>query len=524
MSESSTSQLLTLAHLYGIQSAYIDGLKRRRRNPQEGLLALLQALGAPIHGRGDIGQALRERRLWQWRQPVDPVQVAWDGVLKEILIRTPVKSMERLMHCSLRLEGGKTISWTCPSTERTIAKQEVVEGHTFVAVRLPISRAHLQTLPWGYHQLTLESGQIRIDTRIISAPRKAYQAPDLRNSSNWGVFIPLYALHAARSWGVGDFTDLEMLTTEVRGLGGKVVATLPLLPTFLDHPFDPSPYAPVSRLFWNELYLDIARVPETSRCPEVQRLLASSEIEEELVRLRSAKHVDYQRVMALKHKALRSLSLMAWQDSPRRREALDRYVRDHPQVEDYAQFRATGAQRNAAWQEWPDRLKSGHLQDGDFDHTTRDYHIYAQWVTQEQLVEVGRTSNDTEKGMYLDLPLGVHPSGYDVWRDSALFVLGASGGAPPDAVFTKGQDWGFAPLHPQEDRRQGYRYVLAYLRHHMIQAEILRIDHVMACHRLFMIPPGMDPSQGAYVQMLRDLDCARKQNAVRRMAYGVGGK
>ena len=45
-----------------------------------------------------------------------------------------------------------------------------------------------------------------------------------------------------------------------------MVATLPLLAAFLDEPFEPSPYAPASRLFWNELYLDPRRLPEMEDC------------------------------------------------------------------------------------------------------------------------------------------------------------------------------------------------------------------------------------------------------------------
>ena len=56
----------------------------------------------------------------------------------------------------------------------------------------------------------------------------------------------------------------------VSGLGGNVVATLPFLASFLDKPCDPSPYTPVSRLFWNEFYIDVTRVPEMARCPEAQ--------------------------------------------------------------------------------------------------------------------------------------------------------------------------------------------------------------------------------------------------------------
>ena len=40
----------------------------------------------------------------------------------------------------------------------------------------------------------------------------------------------------------------------VAGLGGSLVATLPILATFLGRDrYEPSPYAPVSRRFWSEV-------------------------------------------------------------------------------------------------------------------------------------------------------------------------------------------------------------------------------------------------------------------------------
>jgi 4-alpha-glucanotransferase len=75
-----------------------------------------------------------------------------------------------------------------------------------------------------------------------------------------------------------------------------------------------------------------------------------------------------------------------------------------------------------------------------------------------------------------------------------------AGGAPPDRFFTKGQNWGFAPLNPVKARRSGHRQWIECLRHHMQFAGVLRIDHVMGLHRLYWIPQGMEASQGAYVQ------------------------
>ena len=71
----------------------------------------------------------------------------------------------------------------------------------------------------------------------------------------------MYALHSKRSWGAGDFGDLQNFTKWISTHGGDTVATLPLLPAFLDDPCEPSPYSPVSRLFWNEFYIDIEAIP-----------------------------------------------------------------------------------------------------------------------------------------------------------------------------------------------------------------------------------------------------------------------
>ena len=82
---------------------------------------------------------------------------------------------------------------------------------------------------------------------------------------------------------------------------------------------------------------------------------------------------------------------------------------------------------------------------------------------------------------------------------SRLFALGINGGAPPDGLFVKGQNWGFPPLQPEAIRQQGYRYYIDCLRHHMGSAGMLRIDHVMGLHRAFWVPDGFSATDGVYV-------------------------
>ena len=39
---------------------------------------------------------------------------------------------------------------------------------------------------------------------------------------------------------------------------------------------------------------------------------------------------------------------------------------------------------------------------------------------------------ERDASLLLDLPLGVHPDGFDTWRHRSAFVEGATAGAPPD--------------------------------------------------------------------------------------------
>ena len=66
--------------------------------------------------------------------------------------------------------------------------------------------------------------------------------------------------------------------------------------------------------------------------------------------------------------------------------------------------------------------------------------------------------------LYADLPVGVHPEGFDPLWAPHVFVAGVHGGAPPDLFFDGGQDWSFPPLHPERMREDGYRYFIEIVR------------------------------------------------------------
>jgi 4-alpha-glucanotransferase len=190
--------------------------KRRQEAHPESVLLALRALGANLTSTDDAKGALGEKQSELRRRVVEPVIVAWEG-------RVPTqRRLTAGSKATLVLEDGTTGPWP---------------------PRSPLLH--------GYHRLYV-SGARAAESLIISAPVRAHFPVSEKIS---GVFAPLYALHSKRSPEAGDLTELESLMDWTADRGGRVISTLPLLATFLDEPFEPSPYSPISRLFWNEFYV-----------------------------------------------------------------------------------------------------------------------------------------------------------------------------------------------------------------------------------------------------------------------------
>lgn len=491
MDEKQLQQLHLLAKLYQIETTYRDIEGREQRSTPRGIWETLRALGAPVEKPGDLPAAIRERRQRIWQEQVEPVVIVWEGEPGFMHLRLPQSHWNSGIRCQLQMEQGYSRVWEVNSAMLPAQEAREVEGRDYLIKRLPLPA----TLPRGYHRLVLQWAGQTWPALVIVAPRRAYAPPRRAAHRTWGVFLPLYALHSGSGYEAGNLTDLARLSRWVQGLGGSFTATLPLLAAFLERPLAPSPYSPASRLFWNEFYLDLQRIPELKQCPPARELLQNSTMQKIAGNLNASPLVDYRRVMAVKRSVLELLARQHRSTPSPRQEELQRWSRENPLAMDYARFRAAMEYRSAPWPEWPSRMRDGLIQAGDYSQATAYYHLYVQWLTHQQLQDLGQTG-----GLYLDLPLGVHNAGYDIWREQALFATRASCGAPPDPLNQQGQNWDLAPLHPEQIRRQGYAYYLAVLRHHLQHTTMLRIDHVMGLHRLFWIPRGLEAKDGVYVQ------------------------
>lgn len=456
--------LTALARAYGVQLSYTDDRAQRQSASTEALLGALRARGVPIDSPRKARAALRTRRAQLEQQVLPPVVVAWNGRMPELRIRLPRGI--RSARFRLETEDGDARVWEAGAHGRGIS----------VRVR--------DVLPPGRHRLRVETGNACHDTWILAAPRHAYD-PSARQ---WGVFAPVYAM-APDGACHGGYRELHDLASAMRAYGADLVATLPVLATFLDAPCEPSPYAPASRLFWNELYVDAAALGAQPDEAQNRMLRACA----------AADHIDYAAAAAVQRALLQPLADRALGEHG------DAYARDfaaRADVADYARFRAVCDRRREPWPQWPARLRDGRIRSDDFDSADLRYHAFAQFAAERQIAAIAH--DPAAAALYLDMPLGVHPHGYDTWRHRSLFAPGASAGAPPDALFRGGQDWGFPPMDPDALRADGYSYVIATLRHQLRHARVLRLDHVMALYRLYWIPHGLPATDGVYIRYAED--------------------
>jgi 4-alpha-glucanotransferase len=254
-----------------------------------------------------------------------------------------------------------------------------------------------------------------------------------------------------------------------------------------------SPYSPASRMFWNELYLDLAQLAgELGVAPPAVPPIVSGA------------PIDYR---SQYHWRRHALDPMAERLFATRGTEIDRWAADTG-LYDYAAFRAFGETTKKTWRDWPARWRDGApviTSRGEAialgaDAARVTTHAAAQWVMQRQLEQLARS----RVSLYLDLPVGVNGSAYDVWRYRHLFLTDLAVGAPPDALFLGGQDWGLPPVSPLALRRDRYRYFIRCVRHHMRVSGMLRIDHVMGLFRLYCVPLGRPATDGVYVRYPHD--------------------
>jgi glycogen operon protein len=127
------------------------------------------------------------------------------------------------------------------------------------------------------------------------------------------------------------------------------------------------------------------------------------------------------------------------------------------------------------------------------------FHQYLQWLCELRLADAAGMASGLSLGFCRDLAVGAAPDGAEAWSNATLLADGVSIGAPPDQFNAEGQVWGVPPFDPLRLEADGYARPAELFARNMRHAGAIRVDHIMGLARLFWIPDGATPADGAYV-------------------------
>jgi 4-alpha-glucanotransferase len=345
----------------------------------------------------------------------------------------------------------------------------------------------------GYHRLRVENREIVLAVCPVRCRSIEDIVPDARL---WGLAAQLYGLSHPGDAGIGDLAGAASLARSAGAKGADAIALSPMHALYAADPARFSPYSPSSRLFLNPLYAAPEMVFGSAAPADVQ---ASNAL------------IDWPAASAAKYASLRRLfnaflDSGDWDGAPG--ASFARYRADRGELlYEHACFEALHAvqmpRRN--WRDWPIDLRDPRgpavaaFANGHPDEIL--FHQFLQWVSDRS---VAATQDEARQagmriGLIGDLAVGMDPSGSHAWSRQSDILLGVTIGAPPDLLNPKGQDWALTSFSPRAMESNGFAPFLATVRAAMRHTGGIRVDHVMGLARLWLIPEGASPADGAYL-------------------------
>ncbi|MBN8667815.1 MAG: 4-alpha-glucanotransferase [Chitinophagales bacterium] len=305
-----------------------------------------------------------------------------------------------------------------------------------------------------------------------------------------GVAIPVFSLRSKKSFGVGEFTDIQLLVDWARQVGMKLVQILPVNDTTATHTWEDSyPYAAISAFALHPLFINLETVAGKKQEEKIKLLRKKQK------QLNEFDGVDYETVMKFKLGILKELY----------EEDGDRIFKD----EDYKEFYSANAHwlvPYAAFCFLRDKYGTAHFDEWE-THSTYDpeeirkldqagsaaretirLQYFIQYHLHCQLKEA--TAYAHKHGIIVkgDIPIGIYRYGCDAWMAPELYEMNNQAGAPPDDFAIKGQNWGFPTYNwkkMQEGHFDWWRKRFEQMSNYF---DAFRIDHILGFFRIWAIP------------------------------------
>ena len=527
-----------LSDLCGILPEYWDITGTKHIASLETKKAILKAMKMQIDTADDVARQINERRWKPWMSVVDPVHVLSVNAHRvTIPVCIPAKEgEEKNLTVSLLIEdeNGNREEFHYSGDMLRISGQQWIEGMRFIKVNISCGAK----MGIGYHALTVMcrhpetifpggSDAIQKTARLIITPDACYMPPGMQNGRAWGLSVNLYSIRSGKNWGAGDFSDLRRIVEWTAGLKGSFIGINPLHAIPNSRPFGVSPYLPISRLYRNFIYLDIGKIPEVAASDELKKSISSKKYRKDIDTLNREALVNYEKIASIKETILRkafdifhekhySRSTSRGKDFRRylseEGDALARFATYMALYDYFSGKRGQGKECRKgdrqpcySWQDWPEHYRDPSSRAiAAFRKAHKGevlFYQYIQWLMDSQLGDIAEEAakHGMPIGLYHDLAVGSAGGGSDAWSYQKVIAGGANVGAPPDDFSPDGQKWGFPPMLPGQLRETGFELFIQTIRRSMKSGGALRIDHALGLFRLFWIPEGLTPRDGAYV-------------------------
>jgi 4-alpha-glucanotransferase len=477
-------EIRTLARAAGIAVEWVNAAKKPQRVRNTNLVRVLGALGFPCETASLSQRAESCERI----AALNRLSAHASFVTADAGQPFSIPADEDASVGLLEFENGQT---------RDIHLECDADGFSFSRVAEP-----------GYHKLHLGE---RIITLAV-APRRCITAADLVcRPKSWGVAVQLYGLRGRGDFGIGNASGLIAFVDAAARAGADAVALSPNHAMFSADPSRYGPYSPSSRLFLNPLHADPAIVFRQGRVRAAAQRLG---LDGHMKGLEARPLIDWTESTAAKLALLRGLFDDLWDDL----DASDLGIA-------FARFRASGGallenharfetihawQLQQDWSRWDWRSWPKPWQDPDseevrgFSKAHRrevTFHVFLQWLADASLAAAQARTRVVGMGIGLiaDLAVGMDAGGSHAWSQQTDILVGLNVGAPPDLFNPQGQNWGLTTFAPWTLRTAHFAPFLTTLRAATRHAGGVRIDHAMGLTRLWLVPEGASPAEGAYL-------------------------
>ncbi|MNM24076.1 4-alpha-glucanotransferase [compost metagenome] len=500
MSETALHQL---ASRVGLSRDWIDANDRPQRVSDEVLRTILHSLG---HDAGDEAAIRASLEAVEAADDSDHLPPLLTADLGQPLALDRYFAANSTVHCTREDDSQHTL---------TLDEQAQLPGD----------------LPIGYHHLDIDGRTFT----VAVAPARCHGLVDSVEQPPprcWGLAVQLYSLRRPGDGGFGDCLALEQLARSAAERGADALAISPIHALSAIDQQHYSPYSPSSRLLLNTLYASPATLLGERA---VRMAIDACGLEQTLEDLEQRALVDWPRAADARLRLLQAL----YQDFSQG---------DHPLRTDFDSFRQAGGQAlehhcrfevlqaqavehglGADWRHWPSAWHGPDHPEVEAlanAYPARvEFHAFCQWLTDRSLqrAQEAARGNGMTVGLIADLAVGADGAGSQAWSRQDELLADLTVGAPPDILNRSGQAWGICAFSPEGLKRNGYRAFIEMLRANLAHAGGLRIDHVMGLRRLWLIPRGAKPSEGAYLNYpLDDLLRLLALESVRHQAIILG--